>query len=332
MDDDEGAIDRASRELDSIAQAARDGIGAALALNELATSELDAVRRAAGSVQARMYGVLEPPPPCDDLVNLPLFRLGRWLDGKAEATRKSVGAQARGRIARLPRLWCRLTLLWTWLGLALTVGIAAAIMTGLWWQATLLLVVRVTISVAVGAEPNLPYEGYTSDGNVAAVIYRCIAGHVSDTLPLLAIAWSLADQQHAMLAFMAVVSLMTMLTATLLRVASLQVGVQMIRLTLERVARTGTVFLGLLLSVVFSSVGFTHGSLWICLAVAGPLAYALGEVWRSVVRLADAGKKSGGRLPDIRLVVIGDAASRTLPYLVHREPETSSVGLRTMTG
>jgi hypothetical protein len=303
-------VAKLSAEIDEVLHLAVSGRRVLLKLNRLAQSPASAVRGAAETAQLQMYGMLSPPPVHQEEVsNLP-FRIGRWIERALTNLRVGLGpvsakpATSSGRF----RTW------WTWGGILASLLIALMVATQQWWIAVIVLLLRLGISLLVGPS-NLPYEGPTPDGKASVVVYRCLAGHLSDAIVLIGIASLFVNDSLAAQATLTVGAITAMLSASLLRVASLQVGVQVSRLTVERVVRAGSLLLALcLVAFVPSNPGL------LVLAALGALSYAGIEVVRTVVRLRLAERTFGGLLPDVRLTVTsaGELSSRTLINQVER--------------
>lgn len=278
------------RSIDEAISATKTGVLVAEQLEGLSRHSSESVRSVAVAGRATVQRILAPRPGDEnDLLMSPVFEGGRKLDDWFTDSRSTLHRPFR-RIGRVMQPS------WVWIGLILTLAIGAMIIAGAWWGAVTLLVFRVLVSIAVGEASNLPYEGASQPGPASAIIYRCMAGHVSDLLLLgaTAIALSLADQVAWAMATL--FSALVMLLATLLRVSSLQVGVQIHRLTLERVVRVGGLAVGLLLVAVGINPWATLGFPTLALCALGCLLYGVCETIRVIRRLIHADKVYGRRM------------------------------------
>ncbi len=310
-------VRRVSDELDAVRHAAHVGAGTAWSLNALHDSPSEAVRRAAAKAQQTLMAQLRPPPVEPAPIDNWLFRKGYQIEERVKALAEMVAAAQPGD--RRLRAW------WSWGGLVLTAAVAGLIITGYWWVAVGGLALRVVVSLGLGAPSNLPFEGYTVDGKASDVVYRCIAGHVSDTVPLMALAWVLAVQGRTGLAALLVTAFTAMLIVTLLRVAALQVGVQVPRQVLERVLRTGSVVLALVCGELISRSAGSRATDAAWLAAFGPLAYAFGEAARTAMHLHHD-KGSVGGLSTIQVTVV--QADGEVGSLTNHVPRTPPVPVR----
>jgi hypothetical protein len=268
-------------------------------LQALAMYDDPQVRRAANSALATLLDYsLHPNGVEDRLPRTLAFRGGRHLESRLRAIRYRVG---RGR--GLPPLVHRM---WTALGLGLTCAISVAILHHSWVLAAALTIVRVAVSLLLGQDADLPFEKLLRSPVAGAdwirgerdrsqrspvyrsgmgMIARCVTGHICDALPLLAVAWVLTVSAQPFWAAGVVISTFAMLIATLFRVGGLQVGTPMERLSCERVARVGSLVIGLILTAVLQPSLPIEGTPLVTFVALGPLLFAALETVRGAYRL-----------------------------------------------
>lgn len=320
---------RSVRELDQVAEAARAAIGGALTLNRLANSPLGNVSQAAQTAQSTLRRMILPPArrtkpsrtrrgpdraPAEhnpDLVPTALFSWGRRLD--------DVLTEARGRAhrpeSRLTRL---LSPVWSWLGLAVTGVAAALVMTQHWFLAAGVLAARVAVSRWIGDETNRSRNGRVQDPSSSTIMYRCVAAHLCDCIMLLAVIWVLLSVGASQWAVVGTVAIATMLLGTLSRVAALQVGVQIFRLTLERIFRTAAVLIALLLTGLWQPDVASASTPLLGVAFLGCLLFGLGELVRTQLRVRYAVHEYGAT-PAVSITVEGKRTMTTAVRTGFRE-------------
>ena len=186
---------------------------------------------------------------------------------------------------------------WTIMGIVITGFASVAVFHQAWGLAFSLLAGRVVLSLAFGDRYNLPFEGRTRPDSRFAVVTRCLAGHVSDSMILVSVSAVLIITGHAVWGGFALVAAMIMVLATLYRVASLQVGVQLQRLQLERVFRVVSVLIAIS-STAVSPDGTLYGMPFLALAGVGALVYGLLEIFRVAWRLRHEDRHQGSLKPN----------------------------------
>lgn len=283
-------------------------------LEGIARTGTPTARRRAQHAQARLSGLLAPPPPRPVLqVETPTFRLGRRIERGASRARQRL-SQVRPfpAASRTLRSW------WGWGGLVVTALAVLALAREGWLLALTLIAVRIGISVFLGGSANLPYEGPTRDGTASSVVYRCLAGHLTDAVALMGISFVLISSSHPTFGMFTVTATVAMLLASLLRVATLQVGVPQARLTLERVIRGGSMLLAVVAIAVFPSA-----TELLAIAACGALSYAGIETARTWGRLRAANEVFGTAVPKLRLSIAVDGETwELLPHHIERPSQT----------
>ncbi|MDQ1684819.1 MAG: hypothetical protein QOC82_1556 [Frankiaceae bacterium] len=296
--------------LDDVADTAEAVVGGVLDLKRHARSDYSSVRAAAETAMTvareSLHSTLAADP---SYVDTGTFRCGRHVDDALLAARRV--AQRRQPPAWFQRPWIVTGVLIT--------GCAAWLISQQHWLVAAGLVgARIAVSVRYGDEHNLPFEGRSSGTRASTIVYRCLAGHASDAVILIGVLWALLEAHRPLWAVATVASLAAMLLATLLRVAALQVGAQIYRLTAERVVRAGSLLIALVASAVAQPDLPAHGALWLGVAIAGPLLYGFGETARVTRRLRQTDIAYGGTLPQVNITVRDHRGSRRLPSDVDR--------------
>lgn len=282
-------------------------------LDKIAHTGTPTARLQAQDAQARLSGLLTPPPPRYAApVDTSAFRAGRRLEEVIVGARQGLaGLYPFHRPSRLVQSW------WSWSGLAMTGLAALAMANSMWWLALFLLASRIFISALHGGPANLPYEGPTQNGTASSVVYRCLAGHLTDTVALVGVTFVLISHNHTGLAMLSVIATVSMLLASLLRVATLQVGVQQARLSLERVIRGGSMLVALGITAMVP-----EGVQFLAIAAGGALMYAIIETARSRGSLRAANEAFGDVVPKLRIsMAIDGEAWQLLPNHIERTPE-----------
>lgn len=241
-------------------------------LNRIAGSDDKQTRNAAVAALAQAQLGISPPKEVF-VVQDRTFSLGRLVDDRLSEQKE------RARNHRISRRSDRLT--WTYVGLLLS-ALAGALVTveSLWWAPAVIVGLRQFLTLGLGGDGTLPFEGPTS-GTGARAIYRCWATHLSDVLVLFGFvavgafnAWPVA--------LIAVASIIAVLFGVILRTSALQLGIQVNRLTLERVVRPWPPVLALVIAILVPA----HSSLVLALGLLlGPFSYGLGEQVRSAIRI-----------------------------------------------
>ena len=109
-----------------------------------------------------------------------------------------------------------------------------------------------------------------------------------------------------------VTALVLQMLATLARVAALQIGVQLFRLHAERVCRTGSILVGLLVTATAQPVVPATGPPALALCFLGSFAYAVAEILRTVARLRFADQQGGFASSQVRLAVTSPSGNYVL--------------------
>lgn len=222
----------------------------------------------------------------------------------------------------------------------LTRGHAATIYTGLTFVAGIVLVFGSVRLAAVllmlrgfgsflhpvpgtSADFTDPATADRGETTVCVVAWRsCVVGHICDFSTLLAIAGCLMVGDRTAWGVGVGLVVVFAMFGTLLRVAAVQEGIVLRRLLLERVLRTGSLLLGLMLAALLQPTTPTASVPVIAIAAIGTGLYACGEVARvlTTVRSAretDAGssvetmilRRMANLLPVVERGAIVDAAS-----------------------
>ena len=204
-------------------------------------------------------------------------------------------AHAGGRVERLDRTLNRLRLrwvrkarparwvrrCWTVVGLAASAAAAVLIAENHYVGAAVLVSARIVVSVRLGRNHDLPFEGYNDDDRQSWVVWRAVAGHVGDSAILVGVMWNLLEGHRPVWVLGAAGAVIVMLAATMARMAALQVGVQIERITTERVARLGGLVLGLVCAAVLQpAVPLEHPPV-LALTFMGSLVFGMAEMFRT---------------------------------------------------
>lgn len=259
--------DQMAMEADQAVVAAVHGLAS---LSGLSQSPDPVVRRRANEGFALAQREFRPAKQPPDLVEHVVFRWGRNIDSLLGRWRKAIQPATASLV---------MSRAWTPIGLLMTCAVAWALANGHLAMAGLILAVRQILTVRLGGWANLPFE-HAARRLDRDIVNRCVATHTADAVMLVGVAIAGYQTQSILVLLVALVSLVAMLTGTLLRLAALQVGVQISRLYLERVMRVWPAILALL-------GAFVVGSSWVVLAVSasGPLVYGVGEICRSLIRI-----------------------------------------------
>lgn len=269
----QGALsDARVREADEAARAVADGLER---LSNLSESRNPIIRERATAGFALAQRHFRPAEPQVDGVQHPLFRWGRSIDNWLSGRRR--GLARHGSFSPTPAV----SRAWTFAGLVVTGIVAYCLASGNLGAAGLLMVLRQVLTVLLGGEGSLPLE-QTAPRTHRDVVYRCVATHLADAVMLMGVAVA-AYQAHSLLILLVALSaLVAMLCGTLLRVAALQVGVQVNRLHLERVVRVLPGAFALIVSYFVPQAA----PVALLIAAGGCLAYGVGEAVRSLVRIS----------------------------------------------
>lgn len=199
---------------------------------------------------------------------------------------------------------------WSSLALGLAFATSATIVAQRWLLAFALLAARAAGAVMAGTarypvsdRERRPYGEETP----RSWVERCVASHLGDVMCLLGIAVRLSLSDRSMWAMATTGVALIVLTATLTRVAAVQVGAVIHRKGTERIARRASLGLALLAVAIHQPHIPTAGIPWLFIASVGPLGYALVELWCTHQRLGELSRdavvslnvESPGR-PDIR--------------------------------
>lgn len=230
---------------------------------------------------ARQYAM--PPSFRQSRHVSPLPRTYTWVKslyqfgGKVEGTLEKTALSLRREGIRSS--W--LALNWTPIRIILSAGVATLIITGHFGWAFLVLTARMAGSLLTGASWAFPAERRGTYTGIHT--WECWTGHLCDAIVLSSIAEAAARAGRLNAACFLIAGLVVQLLATLARVAALQHGLQLLRLRLERVVRSG----GTIIAVgIAAAVGASqHQPPWALLAILAGIpafVYALLEGARVV--------------------------------------------------
>lgn len=312
----------AVRTLDEITASAASVIGGILDLKRHARSSYTGVQRAADAALRTARESLDSITATDpSFVDTGMFRAGRRLDDRLLAVRRDHLARRAGSPRSFQRMWVLVSLALTGVGVV-------AVIEHAWTVAALAVAVRCLINIRFADEHNLPFEGRSSGRRASTMVYRCLSGHASDAAILVAIVWVLMHAERPLWAIGSIVAIVVALSATLLRVAALQVGAQIYRLTLESVARSGSLLVALSATAMLQPHIPDQGLLWLGIALVGPLLYGIGETIRTMLRLHATDVAFGGSLPQVSITVCDEYGCRKLPSDVDRRRRSMAPGGR----
>jgi hypothetical protein len=166
---------------------------------------------------------------------------------------------------------------------------------GQWFVAAAFVLVRAVGSLYAGTSKFPAEDGCTPNVARRVHVLRCVSSHAGDALGLVGLGFVLSAANRPVWGLAFDVAGVTLLLATLTRVASVQVGICLYRKATERVARRLSLIVGLVIS------GFVgHGvSPWVALAIIGPVAFAAMEFARTVSCLASEADPSVGVYLDV---------------------------------
>jgi hypothetical protein len=243
-------------------------------LRRLRDSPSPATRDAAnGGLRASRLATLTIDQPMEYPEKPALVAFGFHTDRKLRALVERF--QGRRDLA------ARTVVTWTLVFVALSVGTALAAAFGLWAVATLLLLVRIVAGLRTVGLSAFPAETTSVSERSAPTALACFTGHVNDVIVLFGAASYLVLEGEAGWALFAFGAIVTLLLATLFRVAVLQLGVRLDRLVIERFFRLGTLVPGLALAAVLPLSSAGTGAV-IGLAISGVFTHAIIEVARTI--------------------------------------------------
>mgnify|MGYP001124981030 FL=1 len=232
------------------------------------------VRRQAMAGLAEVHDAFQPRTD-PDRVETRLFTLGRRIDDFL--------SDLRAGAPRFP-VPPIVEMIWIPGGLLTTIGVGALLLTGHPIIAGMLLLGRLLTTIFIGGPGTLPFEGI--ERNLEGVermatplaLLRCHVTHAVDTLMIgVFVVYAYMHGSVVGMAF-GVVAIVTLLFGTMARMSVLQLGVQVTRLTLERVVRVGPMIVALWLLNFDPTVLVVAG-------VVPSMVYGLGEIVRVHRRL-----------------------------------------------
>lgn len=294
----------------SMTAAARTALLATRRLMTYTTSEDPAVsstaRHLLGTLMAEMGPAAARVPP-STAVEPPLVRLGVGLERQVTSS-----GRTQSRVPVAVEQW--LARRWTLTGAVLSGLAAVLVVVGGYIGAVVLLTVRMVLS---GIADLPPRPGSSAERHPHAValwsVARCLAGHACDAALVLAVGYSFASADRPFWTWMSGAVLGLMLFGTVARLSTLQFGLPLRRLALERAARTGAMLVGLASAAVWTSLGWspTSGTVpLLALPLLGTVAYALLELvrvrWRVLVLIAARYRKDPESTPLPERVVMVD--------------------------
>lgn len=290
--------DLATSDIEAATISARQAVSASLDLERFAASDIDSVKRVANVGRIAAQKALQPQPGDEnDLTEGFWFKSGRNVDDWFSAIPSILSRKVRWASPTVRRVW-------TPVGVMLSVVAAVFVVLQMWWGATLLVLLRILISSVIGGQMSVSLDSQPSTGHGSTVVYRCLAAHATDAVVLTAIAWALLETGNPVPSFLVLAAVAWMLMGTLMRVAALQVGVRVHRLTLERVVRSTSIIGALAAQAAYPTVAIAD---WPLLSAAGLgcAIYALGECLRTVWRLHKADIEFGS-VPSVSIIAFAE--------------------------
>jgi len=242
-------------------------------LNYIAGSEDQALRNAAVDALKHVYRSVNPPSE-PFLVGGRVFSMGRKLDDLIGTWKKRLGASAKPAPS--------VSRVWTVTGLGVSAVAALMILFPMLWPLVpAVVLIRQLLTVRLGGNGTLPFEGLGGSVVSREAVYRCWATHLSDAILLMGfVGFGLSGS--APVALIAAVSVLAAMLGVILRLSAHQLGIQVVRLHLERLMRVWPPLIALVIAALVPS----QASLAICLGlVFGPLAYGIGEQLRAIIRI-----------------------------------------------
>ena len=224
--------------------------------------------------------VVRPEPPASPInttvstwsgrVGEALLRLHRWI--------------APYRVQNSRVLWT-----WTWLSLGLAAAVGYAATHNRFGISLAALSLRVVGSLFAGT---VRFDKRSQNPviveNARSCVERCVASHLGDVISLLGVSWALVLANRAVWAVAVAGAAVLTNTGTLMRVAAVHVGVIVHRKGAERVARRGSMFIGLICAAFVQRGIPTTGVPLLAVAAVGPTLYALIEMYVTHQRLGVA--------------------------------------------
>lgn len=169
--------------------------------------------------------------------------------------------------------------LWSWTSLAVVGVMCWAAHTDHWMTATALVLVRSVGSLFAGTArfPTAKRPDPTVDA--PSRVLRCVMSHTGDALGLVGVGFALSANDRPVWGLVMSCAALLMLTATLTRVAAVQVGLVVNRKATERIVRRLSLGLGFIAMAAAGGVA-TTGVPPVVIAAIGPSIYAAVELWR----------------------------------------------------
>ena len=171
--------------------------------------------------------------------------------------------------------------LWAWT-VASLVAVGAmswAAVSGLWYAAAGLCLVRAAGSLFAGT-PRFPTDNAPMlNVSPPSRVIRCVASHAGDAFALVGAGYALAVVDRPFWSMVMAASATVMLVGTTTRLASVQVGLCLNRKASERVLRRASLFAALVATGLTGGIPAT-GVPWLAVAALGPVFFAAFELWR----------------------------------------------------
>lgn len=270
-------------------------------LNYIAGSENQALRNAAVDALKHVYRSVNPPS-APFIVGGHVFSMGRQLDDHLSSWKKRFEASDKPAVS--------VSRVWTAVGLGVTAVAALMILLPVLWPLVpIVILLRQLLTARLGGNGTLPFEGLGGSVVSRAAVYRCWATHLSDSILLIGfLGFGLFNS--AAVALLAAISILAIMLGIVLRLSALQLGIQIVRLNLERMMRVWPPLVALFIATLVPS----HVTLVICLGlVFGPLAYGIGEQLRALIRITR--ELSGRDSREVIVVVAGTDSRRQDPVI-----------------
>jgi hypothetical protein len=169
--------------------------------------------------------------------------------------------------------------LWSWTSLAVVGVMCWAAHTNHWVAATALVLLRSVGSMFAGTAGFPTAKQPDPPVGAPSRVLRCVMSHLGDALGLVGVGFALSADDRPVWGLVMSCAALLMLTATLTRVAAVQVGLVVNRKATERVIRRLSLGLGFIAMAAAGGVA-TNGVPPVVIAAIGPSIYAAVELWR----------------------------------------------------